>query len=543
MSEHEGARVTALASIVSVEPSQYYVGEKLVASHIIAWLLDETRPHESVLMTRQQTITTGTLISHVQGAPPGGVGKHSGGAAGGPCKFLRHGGERGQVSVLINGKEVVAEGDWYDMDCGPNGGNVVGLFTYVVPVGSNAYVDTATGEIFEVGKEEPVVDNGASPNAPGIGIVGPTVKMMAGVYEATLPPMWDAAMGMGRGAMDAGQYLATHTKQDWWNDGAPVVANAGAAAMNAVTHPGDTLWGAYEMGRSAVSGQVEAFYVDPATTTGHWVGNVLNAYMLAKDGITAFNALKEWRAARAAEALAEAARAEREAQALAEAARLAEASRLAEAERLAEASRLAGLPGDAAPAPYQWAEEIIDDVTPPLDFDLAQEAEEVSSPRGVKVTKADEVFSESQVPEDRLWNDETFRGERRSPDEIKAAGGFMGIDPQGQVSLADHMYAERPPSQWISTSQSYDVATQYAFMPNGQLKRPGPNGSLGYTYYIDAPGGVNVNTFGVENSKNLEVAYSGGIPWKNVVGWKEHVWTGDITSTYYPNPDFAGPPP
>ena len=78
-------------------------------------------------------------------------------------------------------------------------------------------------------------------------------------------------------------------------------------------------------------------------------------------------------------------------------------------------------------------------------------------------------------------------------------------------------------------------------------------GNTGYSYALDAPGGVDVNTVpGIRNTGNLEVAYPDGVAWDNVKGWKETSfeappigqpsYNGDfLESEFIPNPDYVPP--
>lgn len=151
---------------------------------------------------------------------------------------------------------------------------------------------------------------------------------------------------------------------------------------------------------------------------------------------------------------------------------------------------------------------------------------------------ARDVRRQGDVDHDQRWNKESYRGDTRSPEEIERAGGFKGTDPNADISLEDHMYRNRPPSQWVSTSQEAEVAKNYAGM---EMFKQDLNRT--YVYDIVHPGGVNVNTVpGITNVSNLEVAFSGGIPWSSVRGWTEWVYGGGIpVKTWVPNPAFVPP--
>jgi RHS repeat-associated protein len=159
-------------------------------------------------------------------------------------------------------------------------------------------------------------------------------------------------------------------------------------------------------------------------------------------------------------------------------------------------------------------------------------------------TPAAQVFRAADADAHQLHSGETFRGDTRSPAEIKAAGGFQGRNPEGQVSLDEHMKAKRNPSQWISASKSPDVASLYSVMPNADQSKFLTQHNKGYSYVIDHPGGVDVNTVpGITNTPNLEVAYDQGVPWSSVKGWTEvESAQGAVARTkFIPNPDYVPP--
>ncbi|KAL9077601.1 MAG: hypothetical protein Q9157_003297 [Trypethelium eluteriae] len=110
-----------------------------------------------------------------------------------------------------------------------------------------------------------------------------------------------------------------------------------------------------------------------------------------------------------------------------------------------------------------------------------------------------------------------YRGDSRSPTEIKNAGGFKAKDPDGDGDVLAHANNALGASDpWVSTSSDYSVGEK-----NGN--EPG----YGWVYYIDSSGltfvDVNqafkdqkkTNKFAVEN----EFAVKGEIPWDNVIKW------------------------
>ncbi len=160
-------------------------------------------------------------------------------------------------------------------------------------------------------------------------------------------------------------------------------------------------------------------------------------------------------------------------------------------------------------------------------------------------THAKEVYGAKDVGGDQLNTGQAYRGDSRSPQQIREAGGFQARDPQGNVSLDHHMKAKRDPSQWVSASQSRDIGDAYSVMPNAdQTKVFSKEKTVGYNYVIDHPGGVEVNTVpGITNTPNLEVAYAEGVPFSSVKGWtRTEMYQGEIKRTsFIANPDYAAP--
>ncbi|MGW7363711.1 putative T7SS-secreted protein [Streptomyces sp. NPDC054841] len=112
-----------------------------------------------------------------------------------------------------------------------------------------------------------------------------------------------------------------------------------------------------------------------------------------------------------------------------------------------------------------------------------------------------------------------YRGDSRSPQEIRQAGGFTSAVPGSEVSLYDHV-VNHTPSDYISTSRSPDVALTFA--------KPG-----GYVYEIESPaGGIHVNNeLGTLNPTPFEreIAFKGEIPFNRVTRvWKiDEFWEFD----------------
>ena len=119
----------------------------------------------------------------------------------------------------------------------------------------------------------------------------------------------------------------------------------------------------------------------------------------------------------------------------------------------------------------------------------------------------DDVLRSSQQMETTVGgggSEYVYRGDGRSPQEIKEAGGFWPWNPDRQVTLEEHVYDLVDPkeSQWVSTSTDSQSAAGFA-------------GEGGYVHKIrKPPGGVDVQESlnippGPYNEK--EIAYEGGV--------------------------------
>jgi hypothetical protein len=175
-------------------------------------------------------------------------------------------------------------------------------------------------------------------------------------------------------------------------------------------------------------------------------------------------------------------------------------------------------PGGRAPAPPAPRGPQAPRTTSTTSGNTAQGAAAGTNGAKVGLRPASQVFSEADVNPNQLWNKQTWRADSRSPEELRKAGGFQGTDPNARISAETHMLKDRPASQWVSTTQSPDVAEGYVLQ--NQIRDNFENAQ--YIYQINAPGGINLNTVpGILNTSNLEVAFSSGIPWSSVTGY----WT------------------
>ncbi|MFD7877462.1 polymorphic toxin-type HINT domain-containing protein [Streptomyces sp. NPDC059766] len=118
-----------------------------------------------------------------------------------------------------------------------------------------------------------------------------------------------------------------------------------------------------------------------------------------------------------------------------------------------------------------------------------------------------------------------YRGDARSPEEVRDAGGFMPKDPNSDATLLDYV-ENNTASRFVGTSRYAQTAVTF---PLGNR--------TGYVYEIEgAPNGIDVNeTVGLglnQNDHEAEIAFDGGIPWEYVTRvWEQDEW-GDIEFGY-----------
>lgn len=133
----------------------------------------------------------------------------------------------------------------------------------------------------------------------------------------------------------------------------------------------------------------------------------------------------------------------------------------------------------------------------------------------------------SPLPSWRSNCDELFRSDGRGP-EVIFAEGFRPKDvATGQYDVAAYV-ADNQPSPFVSTSYDHDLYKKW---------RPGWN------YYVDAPGGIDVNAtigYGHKYASQMEVAFPGGIDTKFIVGGcpvdratRTEILTGCERNPYY----------
>ena len=125
-----------------------------------------------------------------------------------------------------------------------------------------------------------------------------------------------------------------------------------------------------------------------------------------------------------------------------------------------------------------------------------------------------------------------YRGDTRSPEEVRAAGGFHPHRPDAP-DLRQHVHGDT--NAFVSTSTDQEVGVERA--------------GRGAVYVIHAPGGVltdptmraNGDTRGYGES---EVLFPGGVDWRYVAGWHEVRYDpGErrlVPGPFVPNPDYIG---
>lgn len=137
-------------------------------------------------------------------------------------------------------------------------------------------------------------------------------------------------------------------------------------------------------------------------------------------------------------------------------------------------------------------------------------------------------------PEDG-WQDKEnvlYRGDRRSPEQIKADGGFRPWD-SANPDLRKHVGGDQ--NGFVSTSTEAEVGR-------------GETGS-GRLYVIQAPGGIltdpTMAAAGDRGRGESEVLFPGGIDWRYVAGWHKVSYDSGppgryVDGPFEPNPDFIG---
>ncbi|GAB2834274.1 hypothetical protein GCM10027200_37380 [Lentzea nigeriaca] len=126
-----------------------------------------------------------------------------------------------------------------------------------------------------------------------------------------------------------------------------------------------------------------------------------------------------------------------------------------------------------------------------------------------------------------------YRGDTRSPEEIKAAGGFDVPRPREKPDLLQHVDGHT--NAYVSTSSEQHKAMERAGVGEGKM------------YVVKAPGGIMTDDtlhnvgHGREYAEN-ETLFPGGVDWRYVEGWHQVRREAGkyVLGPFVPNPDFVG---
>ncbi|MET9225552.1 enterotoxin A family protein [Lentzea sp. NPDC003310] len=128
-----------------------------------------------------------------------------------------------------------------------------------------------------------------------------------------------------------------------------------------------------------------------------------------------------------------------------------------------------------------------------------------------------------------------YRGDTRSPEEIKAAGGFDVKEPAKQPDLLQHVHGDT--NGFVSTTSDQRTAIERAGTGEGKV------------YVVKAPGGImtdaTLDSVGDHRRRysESETLFPGGIDWRYVEGWhqvRHETGQGLVLGPFVPNPDFVG---
>jgi hypothetical protein len=144
------------------------------------------------------------------------------------------------------------------------------------------------------------------------------------------------------------------------------------------------------------------------------------------------------------------------------------------------------------------------------------------------------------------WNrdeHQLYRGDGRSPEEIRADGGFR----PPYMSQADW---RNDPQRAVADIAQHVGGNTNAFVSTSTDRRVGEHFAISrYNYVINAPGGIYTDPTlqkktGKESHGEQEVLFPGGIDWRYVKGWHKMSWDpGEhdyVAGEFVPNPDYVG---
>jgi hypothetical protein len=129
----------------------------------------------------------------------------------------------------------------------------------------------------------------------------------------------------------------------------------------------------------------------------------------------------------------------------------------------------------------------------------------VHDPLFAAADRSVEIDRVTPEPSYRHSCEELYRSDGRAPDLVFKEGFQPKAPRDGQYDLAAYVLKNQP-SPFVSTSYDHDLYKQW---------RPG------YNYYVDAPGGIDVNATIGDTHKwadQHEVAFPGGVDRRFIVG-------------------------
>lgn len=143
-------------------------------------------------------------------------------------------------------------------------------------------------------------------------------------------------------------------------------------------------------------------------------------------------------------------------------------------------------------------------------FAAAPSCPQVFDPMVAAVDKSVDFSRITPTPVIRKSCGTLYRADGRGPDVIFVEGFHARDTVNGQYDVEKYVLKNQP-SPFVSTSYDHDLYKQWA-----KWMKPGA-----FNYYIDAPGGIDVNkTIGDEHkyADQVEVAFPGGIRSEFIVG-------------------------
>jgi hypothetical protein len=143
-------------------------------------------------------------------------------------------------------------------------------------------------------------------------------------------------------------------------------------------------------------------------------------------------------------------------------------------------------------------------------FAAAPSCPQVFDPMVAAVDKSVEFSRITPTPVVRKSCGTLYRAEGRGPDVIFVEGFRPRDAVNGQYDVESYVLKNQP-SPFVSTSYDHDLYKQWT-----KWLKPGA-----FNYYIDAPGGIDVNkTIGDQHkyAEQVEVAFPGGIRSEFIIG-------------------------